>query len=149
MNIYFGGSIRGGRDDLSLYYDLIRHLGNHGRVLTEHIGSNSLTDKGEHHLDDAVIHNRDIAWLMNADVGVFEVTQTSMGVGYEIGRIVQRNLQSVKPAPLLCLFRSTSDKQYSPMISGCPHLTFRKYTDLSNVKITIDNFFSLLQSDNS
>lgn len=35
--IYFAASIRGGRDDVALYSELIKHLGKYGKVLTEHL----------------------------------------------------------------------------------------------------------------
>ena len=40
---YFAGSIRGGRDDVELYRELIKYLQAFGRVLTEHIGLDSLS----------------------------------------------------------------------------------------------------------
>lgn len=36
--IYFCGSIRGGRDDVHIYKDIISQLGAYGEVLTEHVG---------------------------------------------------------------------------------------------------------------
>ena len=47
MKIYFAGSIRGGRDDQELYFDMITDLQNHGTVLTEHIGNKELGNLGE------------------------------------------------------------------------------------------------------
>lgn len=41
MKIYFAGSIRGGRDDASIYARLIEELKTHGEVLTEHVGFES------------------------------------------------------------------------------------------------------------
>ena len=41
--IYFCGSIRGGRDDRHIYYELIKHLKKYGNVLTDHIGSDDAT----------------------------------------------------------------------------------------------------------
>lgn len=45
--IYFAGSIRGGRDDSALYEAIISRLQTLGTVLTEHVGSPSLTSQGE------------------------------------------------------------------------------------------------------
>jgi 2'-deoxynucleoside 5'-phosphate N-hydrolase len=42
MKIYFAGSIRGGRDDWSLYLEIIERLKEYGEILTEHIGSSEL-----------------------------------------------------------------------------------------------------------
>ena len=44
--IYFAGSIRGGREDASLYNSVIQHLSQYGTVLTEHVGLESLKSDG-------------------------------------------------------------------------------------------------------
>jgi nucleoside 2-deoxyribosyltransferase len=89
MKIYFAGSIRGGREDAELYLKIIEHLKTCGEVLTEHIGNKNLSQAGEDGPNDRYIHDRDMDWIREADVLVAEVTQTSLGVGYEIGRAVE------------------------------------------------------------
>ena len=84
MKIYFAGSIRGGRNDVYVYNKIINHLKNYGDVLTEHVGSDSLTSTGENSLNDVQIHDRDIEWLKSSDIIIAEVTNPSLGVGYEI-----------------------------------------------------------------
>lgn len=86
MEIYFAGSIRGGREDVDLYLGIIKHLQNYGHVLTEHIGNKSISIMGEDGISDTQIHNRDMKWLSKSQVVVAEVTKASLGVGYEIGR---------------------------------------------------------------
>jgi hypothetical protein len=44
--IYFAASIRGGRDDVELYRELIDYMQTFGKVLTEHIGLDSLKPSG-------------------------------------------------------------------------------------------------------
>ena len=46
LKIYFCGSIRGGRQDGQLYAEIIAHLKTFGTVLTEHVGSEDLLQKG-------------------------------------------------------------------------------------------------------
>ena len=87
MKIYFSGSIRGGQDDAAIYKQIIDELKRYGNVLTEHIGSKVL----ETNLSDEEIHDRDLKWVMEADVVVAEVTTPSLGVGYEIGRAAEFN----------------------------------------------------------
>ena len=70
MKIYFCGSIRGGRDDATIYQRLIDHLRNFGEVLTEHVGDPALTETGDDGPDDRFIHNRDMAWLKDCDMVV-------------------------------------------------------------------------------
>ncbi|KAK7878357.1 hypothetical protein WMY93_031074 [Mugilogobius chulae] len=111
--IYFCGSIRGGRDDVHVYQRLVHALRTYGTVLTEHVGDGSLTDSGEvSDSGDKLIHDRDLDWLRQSDVIVAEVTQPSLGVGYELGRAVEMN------KPILCLFRPESGRRLSAMIRG-------------------------------
>jgi nucleoside 2-deoxyribosyltransferase len=136
MNIYFAGSIRGGREDASLYYRLIGLLEKYGQVLTGHIGDPSITGSGEEEISDSVIHDRDLDWLRGADLVVAEVTTASLGVGYEIGRAVAMGKQ------VICLFRPESGKRLSAMISGCPGVALIRYHDPEEAITSIIRFFS-------
>ncbi|XP_053315110.1 2'-deoxynucleoside 5'-phosphate N-hydrolase 1 isoform X2 [Spea bombifrons] len=64
LRVYFCGSIRGGGGDRELYGRIIALLREYGRVLTEHIASGE--EAGER--GDRFIHDRDVAWLREADV---------------------------------------------------------------------------------
>ena len=97
MKIYFAGSIRGGRGDADIYSQIISFLSNYGKVLTEHVGKNKLTEIGEFQIDDRSIHDRDLNWLKEADIVVAEVTNPSLGVGYEIGRAIDLNKKIKRP----------------------------------------------------
>ena len=135
MKIYFAGSIRGGRQDATLYAELIEHLKSFGEVLTEHIGEPNLTHLGDDGPTDRFIHNRDLEWLLSADVVVAEVTTVSMGVGYEIGRAVAAGKK------VLCLFRPQANQNLSAMIAGCPDLEVIQYKTLKEGKKIISGFF--------
>ncbi|XP_053315109.1 2'-deoxynucleoside 5'-phosphate N-hydrolase 1 isoform X1 [Spea bombifrons] len=108
LRVYFCGSIRGGGGDRELYGRIIALLREYGRVLTEHIASGE--EAGER--GDRFIHDRDVAWLREADVVVAEVSQPSLGVGYELGRAVDMNKK------ILCLFRPSCGRVLSAMIRG-------------------------------
>ncbi|XP_077017983.1 5-hydroxymethyl-dUMP N-hydrolase [Tamandua tetradactyla] len=111
--LYFCGSIRGGREDLALYGRIVSRLRRFGTVLTEHVAAAELGVRGEETAEgDRLIHEQDLAWLQQADVVVAEVTQPSLGVGYELGRAVALN------KPILCLFRPKSGRVLSAMIRG-------------------------------
>lgn len=133
--IYFAGSIRGGRSDRALYAEIIRLLQSYGPVLTEHIASESLTERGED-LSDPEIHDRDMDWLRSASYVVAEVTTPSLGVGYEIGRAVEMKM------PVLGIFRSLDGKKISAMIAGCDSLEMREYRTIEDLKGIFHEFFS-------
>lgn len=134
LKIYFAGSIRGGRDDAKLYQQIIEYLKNFGEVLTEHIGDPKLTHLGNDGPTDNYIHDRDMKWLLAADVLIAEVTTVSMGVGYEIGRAVENGKK------VLCLYRPASGRNLSAMITGCPELELKNYSGLPEAKQIIKAF---------
>ena len=134
MKIYFAGAIRGGRKDAQLYENLIVYLNEKGQVLTEHIGSTDLSWEGETSSKDEEIYNRDIEWLKSADIVIAEVTNPSLGVGYELA--IAENLQ----IPTLCLYRIENGKSLSAMIQGNNTFTCKKYKTILNVQQSIDDF---------
>ena len=113
MLIYFCGSMRAGRQDVELYGQLVDKLGKFGEVLTPFVADQSITNLGsEHEGGDRGIHDRDVALLRQCSVVVAEVTQPSLGVGYEIGRAVAMGKR------VLCLYRPQEGKLLSAMIRG-------------------------------
>jgi len=144
--IYFAGSISGGRDNVELYGQIIEHLKKYGKVLTEHIGDKKLSALGETNLSDSEIYERDTAWLYTANVVVAEVTTPSLGVGFEIGRALERNEWLAKTfgaygKKILCLYRPSDGKRLSAMIAGCEDLTLREYAKIEEARKHIDDFF--------
>jgi nucleoside 2-deoxyribosyltransferase len=134
MKIYFAGSIRGGREDAALYLKIIDYLKTFGEVLTEHVGDLKLTELGDDGITDQYIHDRDLEWLLSADILVAEVTTVSMGVGYEIGRAVETGKK------VLCLFRTDSGKNLSAMIAGTPDINLVNNKTYEEVRKEIEVF---------
>lgn len=139
MNIYFAGSIKGGRGDKELYAEIIHMLGVHGTVLTEHLGSNYITDAGEKHLTKKEVYDRDISWLTESDVVVAEVSTPSLGVGYEVCKAEELN------KPTLCLFRSIDGRSISAMIGGAPKVKVVQYNDKSELPQIFKDFFATIK----
>lgn len=133
MNIYFAGSIRGGRKDQDIYLKIIKHLQRFGKVLTEQVANPKITSLGET-LSEEKIFKRDMTWLKKADVMVAEVTNPSLGVGYELGIAEKMNKK------ILCLYRPSPKKSLSAMIRGNTKLNVVDYKSLSDAKRTIDKF---------
>lgn len=130
MELYFCGSIRGGRDDAELYATLIDELSTHGTVLTDHIGAAA----PEEDLSDRAVHDRDLEWLDTADAVVAEVTTPSLGVGYEIGRAVAAG------TPTLALYRPAGDHALSAMIGGCGAVELVEYSAIETAAAAMAAF---------
>ena len=131
MKIYFAGSIRGGRDDVGLYKKIIQFLRLYGDVLTEHIGDDNLNNEGEKNKNDVFIHDRDMKWMLDSDIIVAEVTNPSLGVGYEIGRAIEHNKK------IICLYRKNEKNRLSAMIAGAGKIILIKYEDFSDLNLNL------------
>lgn len=146
--IYFAVSISGGRKYASAYPKLIKFIKGHAKLLNEYVGDQTLTNMGESSAPK-FIHDRDIDWLFQADALIVEATAVSMGVGYEVGRWVQRNVgylseglpQDVKP--FLILYRHIPKTKLTAMLAGIPHqygVTVARYKTFKEAKTIIEDF---------
>ncbi len=134
MRVYFAGSITGGREDADRYKEIIAHIANAHDVLTEHIGNEKAVNQDAHRTPKEV-HDRDCGWLFSADAIIAEVTVPSLGVGYEIGRAIERSI------PVLCLFRPGA-RRLSFMIKGSPDVAVVEYQEPQEAIEAIDVFLA-------
>jgi nucleoside 2-deoxyribosyltransferase len=134
MNIYFAGSIRGGRNDVELYHKIIAYLQTKGTVLTEHVGHDDISAFGENGSTDREIYQRDMAWLNSANVVVAEVTQPSLGVGFEIANAVAFGKK------VFCLYHKRDGIRLSPMIAGCNDVQVVEYGAYDEVEKHLNRF---------
>ena len=136
MKIYFGGAIRGGREDAAIYLQIVSILTRYGTVLTEHIGDPELSAFGEK-LTDREIYDRDLEWLKSCDCLVAEVTKPSLGVGFEIGKATEWGIQ------VLCLYRPSESRSLSAMIAGCDKLTVETYRSVDELDAILTRHFGV------
>ena len=107
MYIYFSGSIRGREPDCAWFQQLIKHIQNHGRVMTEH--SFDFSYEQEITKDDVWIYTTDMEWLKESDALIAEITAPSLCVGYEIAKAEMWRI------PMLLLYRHTPNRKPSVM----------------------------------
>lgn len=134
MKIYFSGSIAGGRKYLDIYKKIVAILKKQGHiVLTEHIVMDNIFEF-ENKLQPAEIFERDIRMLNECDVVIAEVSNPSLGVGYEICYALERQI------PTLGLFQP--DIYISRMILGntSPYLTLFEYKNEKSLVKQVDTF---------
>jgi nucleoside 2-deoxyribosyltransferase len=128
MNIYFAGSITGGRGDVAHYREIVAALEAEGyRVLAgavaaEHVGA------GGEALTSCDIFDRDLGWLAEADVLVAEVSMPSTGVGYEIATMRYRYGR-----PVIALYRPAYTARCTAMVSGDRGIELIEYDALADL----------------
>jgi len=136
MKIYYAGAIRGGRDTVDLLETLLDKLQNYGSVLTEHIGLKSLTAQGESEKKEDFIYRRDLEWLDQSDIIIAEVTQPSLGVGYELAYAESKGKRVV------CLFNKNSDRMLSAMVRGNSYFEVYDYLNSEDLIEILEKVFS-------
>ncbi len=90
---------------------------------------------------EAYIYNRDMDWLRSCDVVVAEVTQPSLGVGYEIA------MAETFKKRVLCLFRPGRERSLSAMIRGNNKMNIVDYNNLEEACGAIDHYFALMATE--
>lgn len=137
--IYFACSIRGSRGDAVAYADLVAHIKIKALVLSEIFADGKLTSQGMNKPSD-LIWKIDTDWVKQSDGIIAEVTNPSLGVGYEIA------LAETLGKPVLALFNEASGRKLSAMIDGAPGVQVCNYSELSFAKDVIDQFLDSLDS---
>ena len=116
MDIYFAGSIRGGRVDAQLYNRIIEYIKRKHRVLTEHVGNLNLQESSK----DTDIYEQDMTWLRASDMVIAECTCPSLGVGYELAFAEKLG----KPCHI---FYDKGKTHLSAMLTGDPYFIIHPY----------------------
>jgi nucleoside 2-deoxyribosyltransferase len=133
MKVYFACSIRGGRDDVELYAELVQHIKTKATLLTEIFADGKLTSQGTNK-PSPEIWKTDIGWVRESDVIIAEVSNPSLGVGYEIAKAEEWN------KPVLALFRDDGTRKLSAMIDGSPLSKVVYYKTSTDAQDVIDAF---------
>ncbi len=117
MKIYFACAIRGGNKNEIPYSDIVAELRGIGHdVFAPFETGWSLSDRH--------IYLRDINEINKCDLVVAEVSNPSLGVGYEIGYT-----EGIKK-PIICMAYQSSSINVSAMVTGGDVL-FHRYNDES------------------
>lgn len=107
----------------------------YGTVLTEHIGLDSLTSDGQTQFSEQKIYTQDTNWIRESDIIIADVTQVSLGVGYELGfgeSIGKR---------IICLYQNQSEKSLSAMIRGNDYFEIVDYGIIDQLPEIIEKIF--------
>ena len=133
--VYFACAVRAG-GDTSNYLSLLQSIKDAGGEILSEIFVNDAIQFGGSPLPEPEIYQRDIAMIQDADVVIAEVTNPSLGVGYELG------YAETLRKPILCLFDTTSGRKLSAMVKGNPSNQVAEYTAKSLPTTEIAAFLS-------
>ena len=141
--VYFGCSMRGGyaavsREEVARLQQRIAELGY--RLASHHQTQPGVLER-EAKLEPSLIHDRDYRWLLDSDVGVFEISNPSLGVGSEISDMIFAG------KPVLMLFKHGLEDKISSYIRGkvgsqyvsCP-IECHAYSDVNDAGNRIRTF---------
>ena len=130
MNIFFIGSIRGGRADQPRYASIVKKLEQYGSVYSEHVSDETLSEYGETSLSASEILEREFDTLRKCDVVVAEVTTPSLGVGYLIACATSFEKK------VIALYCGEDTLKLSAIIKGDPSVevyTYKDEKDMENI----------------
>lgn len=130
LKIYFAGSIRGGRDKAEDYKKIADYIEKYAEILDKHVVDPKLNSKGES-IRANEIYERDIKWIKQSDIVIAEVTNPSLGVGYEIAYAEKLGKR------IICLCEKNAN--LSAMISGNPNLDVILYLTVDELKDKLIN----------
>jgi hypothetical protein len=136
MNIFFAGSIRGGREKQPQYAFITNTLKKYGDVYSQFVHDGALSDFGETRLSDAEIHSRELEALEKADIIVAEVTTPSLGVGYLIAHATASKKRAI------ALYQGEDTLKLSAMITGNPLVEVHTYQSVEDIENIIESEFS-------
>ena len=138
MNIYFSGSIYGGRQKLEEYKKLVNELSKFGTVLNKEVADDDVIDN-EINVSDNDIFESLVERMDKADIIFAEVTVPSLGVGYEIGYADKSNKK------IICVYDKNVTQKITTMLRGNKNLKIIPYEDLSEI---INNLENILKEEN-
>ena len=133
MNIYFAGSIRGGRQKVDDYIKIVDVLKEYGNVLTEHVANPNLKVAGEN-LSPEEVYLRDVKYLEECDILFAEISIPSLGVGYELA------YAEAIGKTVICMYDESFN--VSGMIRGNKNFKMIKYNEVEEL---LKNIRSILE----
>ncbi len=126
MKIYFAASIYGGRELLEDYKSLVMALKSYGEVLSEEIVDTNLLQKEEKNSPEE-IYLSDIEKIKQADVIFAELTNPSLGVGYELG------YAEAHYKKILGVYNQTIREKITPMMMGNKNIKMIAYKNIEEI----------------
>ena len=132
MNIYFSGSIYGGRQKIETYKKLVEEVKKYGDVLNPEVADDNVIEN-EKTISDNVVFETLEKKLNQADLIFAEFTVTSLGVGYEIGYADSHNKR------IIGIYDETVTSKITTMLRGNKRLKIISYKNINEIISNLGN----------
>lgn len=136
MNIYFAGSVRGGRAMQPWYAQIVHELEKYGALISMHTAEEDLPRAGETDVRNTDIWARERERVQMADVVVVDVTLASLGVGYLVA------YASTLGKRIVVLVHGTNAHSLSAMIAGDRNVEVHTYATETALTNVLEDVFS-------
>ena len=136
MNIFFTGSVRGGRSHQPEYAAIIETLEHYGTVFSSHVSDDALSSFGETSITAREVLAREQVALAKCDVIVAEVSTPSLGVGYLIA------YASALEKKIVALYRGDDALKLSAIIKGDAKVETHAYKSEKDIERILADIFS-------
>ena len=143
MRIYLACTVRSDRGGVLAGRVICERLEQHGhQVLTTHLLEDGV-DAAEAQLTEREVFLRDLEWLSQCDVLIAEASGSSFGVGFEVGYVLGRAVQTGQR--VLLLHEAARTGSISRLIVGNCHESCETvpYHSLDELAALIDTRFSI------
>lgn len=135
MNIFFTGSVRGGRSNQPRFALIVKALEKRGTVSSQYVADKAMSQFGETSLSGKEIHDREMAALKACDVVVAEVTAPSLGVGYLIAQATALGKR------VIALYCGDTTEKLSGIIKGNAGVEVFTYKTEEDIQMLIEKAF--------
>jgi nucleoside 2-deoxyribosyltransferase len=142
VTIYLACTVRGDRGALAAVRSVADFLERQGHsVLTRHLLTDDVDD-AESAMGEQDVFERDLRWLIAADLLIAEASGSSFGVGFEVGYVLGRAEQTGQR--VLLLHQTSRRAHISRLITGNSHprCTSYAYRDTEDLLRVVGEFMA-------
>lgn len=135
MRVFLSGSIRGDRQKLYVYRQMVGIIEKSGHeVVSQHVADSRVEEK-EVGMAESEIYGRDMYLLDQSDCMVAEVSVASTGVGYEICSALNLGI------PVLCVYEEGATVSAMVLGNTNNNIMVDTYSSFYQLEVILNDFF--------
>jgi nucleoside 2-deoxyribosyltransferase len=141
MKVFLSGSIRGGRQNLPVYQQMVQIVENQGHDVASLHVADPHVEENEAGMSESEIFERDMHLLDGCDCMIAEVSIASTGVGYEVCSALNLGI------PVQCVYREGSTVS-AMLLGNTNHLILLDaYREAKDLEALIPSFLDFVSGE--